>query len=51
MIELQYFNGSTWGTVSKWNNEAAAWVSLGIDNYNYRTFKNGTVLTVAGLTR
>lgn len=46
MIELQYFNGTEWTTVSTWENETIAWVSLGGDDYNYRTIDgNGKVLT------
>ena len=46
MIELQYFNGTEWTTVSTWANEWMAWVSLGGDDYNYRTVdENGKVLT------
>ena len=46
MIELQYFNGTEWITVSTWANEWMAWVSLGGDDYNYRTIdENGKVLT------
>ena len=46
MIELQYFNGTKWITVSTWANDWMAWVSLGNDNYNYRTIdENGNVIT------
>ncbi len=46
MIELQYWNGTNWIKVSSWVNEVIAWVSLGDDNFNYRTVdKNGNVLT------
>lgn len=46
MIELQYFNGTEWVKVSEWTQEYLAWVSLGGDNYNYRTVdENGKVLT------
>ena len=46
MIELQYFNGDNWETVSEWPTEFLAWISLGGDDYNYRTIdENGTVLT------
>lgn len=46
MIKLQYFNGTDWATVSTWGNETIAWVSLGGDDYNYRTIdENGKVLT------
>jgi len=47
MIELQYFNGTDWKTVSTWVNEMIAWVSLGDDNYNYRTIdEDGNVVTI-----
>jgi|LGOV01.1.fsa_nt_gb expansin (peptidoglycan-binding protein) len=46
MIKLQYFNGKEWVDVSEWHNEAMAWISLGDDNFNYRTVDvNGNVLT------
>lgn len=46
MIELQYFDGIEWVKVSTWENENIAWISLGGDNYNYRTVdENGKVLT------
>lgn len=46
MVVLQYFNGKEWVKVSTWVNEHLAWVSLGGDDYNYRTIdKNGKVLT------
>jgi len=46
MIELQYFNGTEWIKVDEFYNEHTAWVSLGTDNYNYRTLnENGKVLT------
>lgn len=46
MIELQYFNGKDWQTVSEWANEMIAWSSLGGDNYGYRTVDaDGNVLT------
>ncbi len=46
MIKLQYFNGTEWITVSTWASEWMAWVSLGGDDYNYRTIdENGKVLT------
>lgn len=46
MIELQYFDGMEWIKVSTWHNEEFAWVSLGGDNYNYRTIdEDGNVLT------
>lgn len=46
MIELQYFNGKEWVYVSEWISEHLAWISLGSDNYNYRTVdQDGNVLT------
>lgn len=46
MIKLQYFNGTEWRTVSKWVSERLAWISLGDDNYNYRTVDpSGNILT------
>jgi hypothetical protein len=46
MIELQYFNGTEFTTVSTWGNEQIAWATLGGDDYNYRTIdENGKVLT------
>lgn len=46
MIQLQYYNGTEWIDVSLWANETLAWVSLGGDNYNYRTLDaEGIVLT------
>lgn len=46
MIKLEYFNGSEWVFVSEWPNEKMAWISLGGDDFNYRTVdKSGSVLT------
>jgi len=46
MITLEYFNGTEWVHAGRFNNEWMAWVSLGGDNYNYRTAdENGKVLT------
>jgi hypothetical protein len=46
MIELQYFNGKEWVTVEIFYNERIAWISLGGDDFNYRTVdENGKVLT------
>lgn len=46
MITLEYFNGKEWIFVSEWINETFAWVSLGGDDFNYRTLdKDGKVLT------
>lgn len=46
MIKLQYFNGKKWVDVSTWQNETIAWISLGGDDFNYRTVdEQGNVLT------
>jgi expansin (peptidoglycan-binding protein) len=46
MITLEYFDGKKWVFVSKWYREDLAWVSLGGDDYNYRTVdEKGNVLT------
>lgn len=47
MITLEYFDGEKWIYASgPWINETLAWVSLGGDDYNYRTVdENGKVLT------
>lgn len=46
MFELQYLCNNEWKTVSKWVYEKSAWMSLGDDNYNYRTIdQNGKVIT------
>lgn len=46
MITLQYFNGKEWVTVGEYLNEKIAWITLGGDDYNYRTIDaNGNVLT------
>lgn len=46
MITLEYFNGVKWVFVSNWANEAMAWISLGSDDFNYRTVDQfGNVLT------
>ncbi len=46
MIKLEYFDGVNWVFVSEWPNEKLAWISLGGDDYNYRTIdENGTTLT------
>ena len=46
MIILEYFNGSEWNPVATWCNENLAWISLGGDDYNYRTVdETGKVLT------
>jgi hypothetical protein len=44
MITLQYFNGKEWVNVGQWLNERMAWISLGSDNFNYRTIdENGNI--------
>ncbi len=46
MITLQFFNGLNWVTISSWNNETMAWISLGGDDYGYRTVNEaGDILT------
>lgn len=51
-VTLQYFNGKEWIFVSEWVNETLAWVSLGDDDFNYRTVdENGEVLTDKSGTR
>jgi len=48
MIELEYWNGIQWkSTGQKFGNERFAWLSLGGDDYNYRTvnYDTGKVLT------
>lgn len=45
MIELQFLNKKEWTTISKWEHEYIAWISLGGDDINYRTIQNGKVLT------
>lgn len=46
MITLEYFNGKEWMYVATWTSEHLAWISLGGDDFNYRTVdKNGKVLT------
>lgn len=45
-IVLEYFNGERWMFVSEWNDEKMAWLSLGGDDFNYRTLDSeGNVLT------
>ena len=47
-IKLEYWNGAEWVFVSDWYSEAFAWLSLGCDNYNYRTVdENGKVLNTS----
>lgn len=47
MITLQYFNGKEWVDCNDWSNEDLAWISLGGDDFNYRTVhkESGEVLT------
>lgn len=46
MITLEYFDGKKWSKVGEYVNENIAWVTLGTDNFNYRTVdENGKVLT------
>ena len=46
MVTLQWFDGQKWVDTETWQNETLAWVSLGGDDYNYRTVdENGKVLT------
>lgn len=47
MITLQYFNGKEWIDCGNFINEQIAWISLGGDDYNYRTVhkESGEVLT------
>lgn len=47
MVILQYFNGKQWVHCVNWQNEQLAWISLGGDDFNYRTVdaKSGDVLT------
>lgn len=47
MVKLEWFDGSKWNPVKgDWPSEKMAWISLGGDDYNYRTVdENGNVLT------
>jgi expansin (peptidoglycan-binding protein) len=46
MVILEYFNGKEWVFVSRWVAEHLAWISLGGDDYNYRTKDvTGNILT------
>jgi hypothetical protein len=46
MITLQYFNGSVWVDCGNFGHDRIAWVSLGGDDYNYRTIdEDGKVIT------
>lgn len=45
MVTLEYFDGEKWNYVNSFSNERIAWVSLGGDDFNYRTVdENGNVL-------
>ena len=48
-INLEYFDGKNWisASDSPWHSEQMAWVSLGGDDFNYRTVdaSTGEVLT------
>ena len=38
MVQLQYFDGENWADCGEpWANEQIAWISLGGDDYGYRT--------------
>jgi len=38
MVKLEYFNGEQWVDAGgPFGNEKIAWISLGADNFNYRT--------------
>ena len=48
MIQIEYFDGEDWIPAGEpWNSESIAWISLGGDDYNYRTvdMATGKVLT------
>jgi expansin (peptidoglycan-binding protein) len=46
MVRLEYFNGTEWILIDVYHNEHIAWVTLGGDDYNYRTVSmRGQVLT------
>lgn len=48
MITLQYFNGKEWIYCDQWPTEELCWVTLGNDNFNYRTVdESGKVLNVS----
>ena len=45
MIKLEYFDGTKWCYVGEYVNENIAWVTLGTDNYNFRTVdENGNAV-------
>ena len=46
MIKLQYFNGTDWVDCGRFGHDCLAWISLGGDDFNYRTIdENGEVIT------
>jgi len=46
MIILQYFNGEKWIYCGEFCHDWIAWMSLGGDDFNYRTIdENGVVVT------
>jgi len=48
MIQIEYFDGKDWIPAGDpWHSEHIAWISLGGDDYNYRTVdtETGKVLT------
>lgn len=47
MVNLEYWNGGQWTYVSEWPVEHLAWISLGGDDWNYRTVEadTGKVIT------
>jgi len=48
MVKIEYFNGKEWVPVrGQFSEEKMAWISLGGDDYNYRTIdkETGKVLT------
>lgn len=46
MVKLEYWDGTKWLKTGTWLNEWMAWVSLGGNDYNYRTVdEKGNVLT------
>lgn len=53
MIQLEYFNGKDWVGCGEFYNEQMAWISLGGDDFNYRTVEaeTGRVLTDKSLPK
>jgi len=41
MVTLQYFNGIEWVEWGKFGHDRMAWISLGGDDFNYRTIDSG----------